>query len=166
MEQNNLQQNIGITLGIIIVCGVLFVTIFWGKQSSNTATTTPDTSTTSQNTPATINTTNPPVATTPTPKKPTTTTPTVKPTTPPVAQTPPSYTLAQVATHSSASSCWSIIQNNVYDLTSWINQHPGGARAILSICGKDGTSAFEQQHGGQARPESELKNFLIGVYSK
>ena len=65
MEQNNLQQNIGITLGIIIVCGVLFVTIFWGRQSSNTATTTPDTSTNSQNTPTTINTIPTPVSTTP-----------------------------------------------------------------------------------------------------
>jgi cytochrome b involved in lipid metabolism len=151
MKQNNLQKNIGIFLGIIIICGVLFVTIFWGKQSSNT-TISHSTSLTYQNIPITTSTV-----------KNTTTTKTIAPSTTPAT---PSYTLAQVATHSSASSCWSIIQNNVYDLTSWINQHPGGAKAILSICGKDGTSAFEKQHGGQARPENELKNFLIGVYSK
>jgi cytochrome b involved in lipid metabolism len=93
-------------------------------------------------------------------KSPINTTPSI-----PVSETS-SYTLAQVATHSNASSCWSIVQNNVYDLTSWINQHPGGSQAILSICGKDGTVAFEGQHGGQSRPLSELQGFAIGIYKQ
>ncbi len=77
-----------------------------------------------------------------------------------------SYTLAQVQTHSDSSSCWTIIGGNVYDLTAWINSHPGGPEAILSICGKDGTAAFEDQHGGQRRPANELAGFLIGAYKK
>ena len=36
--ENNLQKNIGIFLGILVVLGVLFVTIFWGRQSSVTTT--------------------------------------------------------------------------------------------------------------------------------
>jgi len=35
--QNNLQKNIGIFFGIVVILGVLFVTIFWGKQSTNTS---------------------------------------------------------------------------------------------------------------------------------
>jgi hypothetical protein len=31
------------------------------------------------------------------------------------------------------------------------------------LCGADGTKSFMDQHGGQGRPEQELKNFLIGV---
>ena len=77
--------------------------------------------------------------------------------------TPAGYTLKEISTHSSASSCWSAIQNNVYDLTSWINKHPGGPNRILSICGKDGTSAFMGQHAGQSRPQNELAGFLIGI---
>ncbi|HVM73938.1 MAG TPA: cytochrome b5-like heme/steroid binding domain-containing protein [Candidatus Paceibacterota bacterium] len=77
-----------------------------------------------------------------------------------------SYTLAQVATHNSASSCWSAINGNVYDLTNWINQHPGGPEHILAICGIDGSSAFNAQHGGQARPAAELKNFYIGTLAQ
>ncbi len=80
--------------------------------------------------------------------------------------TSPSYTLAQVQTHSGSSSCWTIVGTNVYNLTQWINSHPGGPEAILSICGKNGTAAFEAQHGGQRRPADELKNFLIGTYKQ
>ncbi len=76
------------------------------------------------------------------------------------------YTLAQVATHNSAASCWTTINGNVYDLTQWIGQHPGGEGAILSICGIDGTSAFEGQHGDQGRPNAMLATFKIGVLLK
>ena len=76
---------------------------------------------------------------------------------------PKSYTLADVAKHNNASSCWSAINGNVYDLTSWISKHPGGQQAILSICGIDGSAAFNDQHGGQSRPANELAGFSIGV---
>jgi cytochrome b involved in lipid metabolism len=76
------------------------------------------------------------------------------------------YTLADVAKHNGVSSCWTTINGGVYDVTSWINQHPGGRDAILSLCGKDGSSAFINQHGGQARPEAELASFKIGTLIK
>ncbi len=82
------------------------------------------------------------------------------------ASSTPSYTLADVAKHNTASNCWTAINGNVYDVTAWINRHPGGADAILSICGIDGSGAFNGQHGGQARPASELANFKIGIVSK
>lgn len=77
-----------------------------------------------------------------------------------------SYTLAQVQAHNSQASCYTTINGSVYDVTTWISRHPGGARAILSLCGKDGSSAFNDQHGGQRRPESELAGFKIGVLAK
>lgn len=73
------------------------------------------------------------------------------------------YTLAEVATHNSQSSCYTAINGSVYDVTPFIQQHPGGAGAILSLCGTDGTAAFEGQHGGQSRPASELASYKIGV---
>lgn len=93
-------------------------------------------------------------------------TPEVQTQTTPTTPTPTSstsFTSAQVATHASEASCWTSINGNVYDVTSWISKHPGGKRAILSLCGHDGTAAFEGQHGGQARPESELASFKIGT---
>ncbi|MDB5264846.1 MAG: conserved rane protein of unknown function [Parcubacteria group bacterium] len=94
------------------------------------------------------------------PKQPVTATP--EETTPPVTS---GYTSVQVAAHADASSCWTTIGGKVYDLTLWVKQHPGGSRAILSLCGHDGTAAFEREHGGQARPEQELASFFIGNLS-
>ena len=72
------------------------------------------------------------------------------------------YTTTEVATHNDQSSCWTTINGSVYDITSYIPRHPGGKSAILKICGKDGASLFERQHGGQSRPERTLEGFYIG----
>ena len=72
------------------------------------------------------------------------------------------YSRADVAKHSKPSDCWTIINGKVYDLTKWIDRHPGGPAVIEMICGKDGTGAFNGQHGGQRRPASELANYVIG----
>lgn len=86
----------------------------------------------------------------------------------PAAPTPSekSYTVAEVATHAGKASCWSVIDGNVYDLTSWILKHPGGEEAILSICGKDGTAAFHGQHGDAPRQAQILATMKIGVLAK
>jgi cytochrome b involved in lipid metabolism len=47
-------------------------------------------------------------------------------------------TLAEVSTHASESSCWTIVNGSVYDITSYIPRHPGGKREIMAICGKNG----------------------------
>ncbi len=36
-----------------------------------------------------------------------------------------SYTFADVASNNTSRSCWSVINNKVYDLTSFIEKHPG-----------------------------------------
>jgi uncharacterized membrane protein len=75
------------------------------------------------------------------------------------------YTLADLKKHATAASCWSAINGNVYDLTKWINRHPGGANVIKGLCGRDGTAGFNGQHGGQSRPASELAAFKIGKFA-
>ena len=84
----------------------------------------------------------------------------------PTTQAPGTYTMAQIATHNSASSCWATIDGGVYDLTNWINQHPGGPEHILSLCGTDGSTAFNDQHGGESRPANELATFKIGTLAQ
>ena len=73
------------------------------------------------------------------------------------------YTLAEVAAHPNAASCWTAINGSVYDITPFINSHPGGVEAILNTCGIDATALFETQHGGQNKPEQELANLKIGT---
>ena len=114
--------------------------------------------------------------------------PTVTPTSKPVASTAPSasasaaakpsvtptaaatiaagYTMAQVKANKSAAKCWSVINGDVYDLTKWISAHPGGAGAILSLCGTDGTQDFNAMHRSQGRPISVLGNYLLGPLAK
>jgi cytochrome b involved in lipid metabolism len=72
-------------------------------------------------------------------------------------------TAQEVAARNSATDCWSLINGNVYNLTSFISKHPGGAGAVKSICGKDGTRAFANQHGNQGSPNSTLKGFYLGA---
>lgn len=69
----------------------------------------------------------------------------------------------EIATHAGRASCWSSIDGMVYDLTSWIDRHPGGASRILAICGTDGSASFGRKHGGQQNAESALEAFKIGI---
>jgi cytochrome b involved in lipid metabolism len=74
-----------------------------------------------------------------------------------------SYTLDDISQHNSQTSCWAAINQKVYDLTTWIPQHPGGEKAILSLCGTDATAKFAAQHGGMSGPNEQLANFEIGA---
>ncbi len=72
------------------------------------------------------------------------------------------YSFTDVSTHSDDSSCWTVVRGNVYDLTPFIQKHPGGAKNIMKICGIDGTELFENQHGGQNDPEETITEYYIG----
>lgn len=91
--------------------------------------------------------------------------PSVQPSTDPSANTSPGaagYTMQQVAQHADIGSCWTAINGQVYDLSSWIDRHPGGSEKILELCGTDGSAAFNLQHTGDARPTDELATFRLG----
>ena len=76
------------------------------------------------------------------------------------------FTMSEVAKHNSSASCYTVVRGTVYNLTSFINEHPGGAQNILRLCGIDGTSAFENKHGGRPGPEQELKGHEIGTLAR
>ena len=92
-------------------------------------------------------------------------TPTVAPS-PSASATPAGYTMEQVKANNTATKCWSAIDGKVYDLTNWISSHPGGAGAITSLCGTDGTASFKGQHGGSGQPQSRLSGYLLGPLNK
>lgn len=83
--------------------------------------------------------------------------------TPSQADTAHVFTLAEVAQHATDGDCYTAINGNVYDLTAWVHQHPGGDRNILKICGIDGTRAFGGQHGGSQEILALLAGFEIGT---
>ena len=86
--------------------------------------------------------------------------------TPTPSATASGYTMAQVAANNSAKSCWAVIEGSVYNLTAWINSHPGGTGAIISLCGTEATSSFNAQHANQSRPSSRLSGYLLGPLAK
>ncbi|TFK74627.1 glyoxylate dehydrogenase [Pluteus cervinus] len=51
-----------------------------------------------------------------------------------------------VALHNSRDSCWIIVHNKVYDVTQFLDEHPGGSKIILKYAGGDATEAYEPIH--------------------
>lgn len=45
------------------------------------------------------------------------------------------YTKSEVARHNTASDCWVILHDRVYDVTSYLNLHPGGGKLIFRTAG-------------------------------
>ncbi|WVF71747.1 hypothetical protein IAT40_006555 [Kwoniella sp. CBS 6097] len=52
----------------------------------------------------------------------------------------------EVQKHASRDDCWVIIDGKIYDVTDFLNQHPGGAEIILANAGKDATKIFKPLH--------------------
>ena len=93
-------------------------------------------------------------------------TPTPSPTPTAEVTTQAGYTMAKVKENNSSASCWSVINGNVYNLTQWINSHPGGQSVIRGLCGVDGTSSFNGKHRGDGGPASILTGYLLGPLAK
>ena len=73
------------------------------------------------------------------------------------------FSMSDVATHNTRVDCYAAVNGFVYDLTSWISQHPGGEENILKLCGTDGTAAFTRKHGMNQKAKDTLEGFKIGV---
>ncbi|KAG8938367.1 Cytochrome b2, mitochondrial precursor, partial [Tulasnella sp. 408] len=52
----------------------------------------------------------------------------------------------EVLRHNTKTDCWVIINGEVYDVTKFMEIHPGGVNAILKMAGKDATKAFMPIH--------------------
>ncbi|GAA6014218.1 hypothetical protein JCM10207_006136 [Rhodosporidiobolus poonsookiae] len=74
-------------------------------------------------------------------------------------------TLKEVANHKSADSAWVVIEGNVYDMTDFLDDHPGGKKVLLNQCGKDATEKFWQFHSKKVL-EKTAKPFLIGTVAE
>ena len=77
-------------------------------------------------------------------------------------------TLAEVAAHDREDDCYLIIGNErtggakVYDVTKYLEDHPGGDAVLLELAGKHADDMFEDiGHSMNAR--QQLKEFLVGT---
>jgi cytochrome b involved in lipid metabolism len=71
------------------------------------------------------------------------------------------YSLKDVESHQDKKSCWIVINDHVYDVTKFLEEHPGGEEVLLEQAGKDATENFEDVgHSTDAR--TMMKDYLVG----
>ncbi|PMD25508.1 cytochrome b5 [Hyaloscypha hepaticicola] len=65
------------------------------------------------------------------------------------------FSVADVAAHKDAEKgMYIIVDENVYDVTGFIDEHPGGSKILKRVAGKDATKQFWKYHN-----ESVLKKY-------
>ncbi|KAG9118400.1 Cytochrome b2, mitochondrial precursor [Ceratobasidium sp. 392] len=52
----------------------------------------------------------------------------------------------EIQRHNSRDSCWVVVNGEVYDVTRFLNDHPGGIAPILKVAGSDATRVFVPIH--------------------
>ncbi|KAF2967140.1 hypothetical protein GQX73_g6416 [Xylaria multiplex] len=79
-------------------------------------------------------------------------------------RTLPTLTKAEVESHSSEKSCYVTVGTNVYDVTDFLDSHPGGADLILDYAGKDIGEILkdEDSHAHSDAAYEVLDDSLVG----
>ncbi|KAK9852287.1 hypothetical protein MYU51_008723 [Penicillium brevicompactum] len=74
----------------------------------------------------------------------------------------PEYTLKDVAAHNTKGDTWMVIHGQVFDLTEYLQDHPGGADILVDVAGTDATTDYEDVgHSEDAR--EIMQPFLVGT---
>ncbi|KAK2722394.1 cytochrome b5-like [Artemia franciscana] len=73
------------------------------------------------------------------------------------------FTRKEVEAHNcTKEGAWIIIHDGIYDVSKFLDEHPGGEEVLLEQAGKDGTAEFEDVgHSSDAR--DMMKDYKIGV---
>ncbi|KAJ9709387.1 hypothetical protein PVL29_001047 [Vitis rotundifolia] len=67
----------------------------------------------------------------------------------------------EVAKHNQTKDCWLVISGKVYDVTPFMDDHPGGDEVLLSTIGKDATNDFEDV-GHRDATKDMMEKYYIG----
>ncbi|EEH18490.2 hypothetical protein PABG_07551 [Paracoccidioides brasiliensis Pb03] len=63
--------------------------------------------------------------------------------------------IREVGAHNTSNDCWIAVENQVWDVTDFLSEHPGGPNIILKYAGRDATKAYSEIH-----PPSLIQNNL------
>lgn len=70
----------------------------------------------------------------------------------------------EVAKHGNTNDCWITIDQNVYNVTSFIANHPGGSGPIVPYCGKDASNAYKTKDEKPPSSHTSFANNLLANY--
>ncbi|EAA28313.3 hypothetical protein GE21DRAFT_9129 [Neurospora crassa] len=75
------------------------------------------------------------------------------------------FTYQDVAEHNTKKDLYVVIHDKVYDITKFVDEHPGGEEVLLDVAGQDSTEAFEDVgHSDEAR--EALEPLLVGTLKR
>jgi cytochrome b involved in lipid metabolism len=72
------------------------------------------------------------------------------------------YTLEQVTEHNKQDDTWVIINNKVYDVSSFVEKHPGGPDKILNVAGQEVTEKFNNV-SAHIKNMDNIEKYLEGM---
>ena len=80
------------------------------------------------------------------------------------ATAPRAFTWQEVAKHNTGDSAWVIIDGLVYDVTPFMDRHPGGREMMLLAAGRECTDLFRMYHwyDGGKKPREVMEKYLVG----
>jgi cytochrome b involved in lipid metabolism len=70
-------------------------------------------------------------------------------------------TMAEVAKHNARDDLWVIVDGKAYDVTPYVEQHPGGWLPMVNMGGKDCTDAFANYHPARVYKQM-LPHYFVG----
>ncbi|KAI8986413.1 acyl-CoA dehydrogenase/oxidase [Pilobolus umbonatus] len=74
------------------------------------------------------------------------------------------YTAEEVLEHNTVNDCWIIIDGKVFDVTQFLNDHPGGKKILMKKAGKDASKEFKAFHNNSIMQRQALP-LQVGVIS-
>lgn len=68
----------------------------------------------------------------------------------------------EVSKHRTRESCWIVIHDKVYDVTGFLESHPGGANILIRSSGRDATKDYESVHNPEIIAETLPPSSYLG----
>ncbi|CAD7933793.1 unnamed protein product [Amoebophrya sp. A120] len=70
-------------------------------------------------------------------------------------------TPSEIGKHNKQADCWVIIGDDVYDVTNWLPNHPGGVKPIMNYAGQDATEEFDMLHEREVIKKVGIKKGFV-----